>query len=248
VKSDAVPGGPLVLALEQGAIEAEVTPVARGEAFAVDVGDLRVAVHGTHLRVARAGTRVVVDLTEGVVSIGAPPKSGSTYGALVTAPAHVELDLGEGERSLKVDHTPSAVRPASAVRDFAPSGPRVASLPAASPVDAPARTPLAHPPTVLKKEDHKSDTTPAPQVDPHPEQTIVAAVKACERESKPLPTGVTVTVTSTLQLKVGDDGIPESARFDPPLPPEVQTCAAATIYRVRFDKPGSVQIPFELQK
>ena len=47
--------GALVLALDEGAVEAQVVPVPSGEAFAVDVGSSRVAVHGTHLRVARAG-------------------------------------------------------------------------------------------------------------------------------------------------------------------------------------------------
>jgi hypothetical protein len=44
--------GALILALERGAVEAQVTPVPAGEAFAVDVEGSRVAVHGTHLRVA----------------------------------------------------------------------------------------------------------------------------------------------------------------------------------------------------
>src|SRR5439155_1470159 len=83
-------GESLVLALDDGAIEAQVTPVPSGEAFAVDIASgtslVRVAVHGTHLRVSRSGSRVVVDLTEGVVSIGVPPRTGSTYGTLVTAP------------------------------------------------------------------------------------------------------------------------------------------------------------------
>jgi len=77
--------GALVLALAAGAVEAQVVPVASGEALAVDVGSSRVAVHGTHLRVARAGERVVVDLNEGVVSLGAAPRVGSTLGVLVAA-------------------------------------------------------------------------------------------------------------------------------------------------------------------
>src|SRR5258708_4662206 len=83
---------------------------ATGEAFAVDVVNpdgtsSRIAVHGTHLRVARDGDHVVVDLSEGVVSIGAPARVGSTYGELVTAPAHAELTAGVSA-SLRVDHTP----------------------------------------------------------------------------------------------------------------------------------------------
>ncbi|HEY2735059.1 MAG TPA: hypothetical protein VGI70_13780, partial [Polyangiales bacterium] len=98
-------GAPLVLDLQSGAVEAQVTPVAQGEAFAVDLRApagsahefVRVAVHGTHLRVARSasGDHAMIDLSEGVVSIGFPPKSGSTYGTLVTAPAHVEIDVAK---------------------------------------------------------------------------------------------------------------------------------------------------------
>lgn len=110
---------PLVLALGTGAVEAQVTPVPNGEAFAIDVNAVRVAVHGTHLRVARgAGDHVVVDLTEGVVSIGIAPRVGSTTGTLVTAPAHIELDAHPGvsdeelAASVRVDRSPSAIRAA----------------------------------------------------------------------------------------------------------------------------------------
>ena len=89
--------GALVLALEEGAVEAQVVPVPNGEAFAVDVGASRVAVHGTHLRVARAGGHVVVDLNEGVVSLGEAPRMGSTLGTLITAPAHAEFTTDEPE-------------------------------------------------------------------------------------------------------------------------------------------------------
>src|SRR5262249_16961537 len=108
-------GEPFVLGLEHGSIEAQVAPVPVGEAFAVDVetehGLGRVAVHGTHLRVTRAGNRVSVDLTEGVVAIGVPPRTGVTTGTVVTAPAHVELDATD-LRTLEVDHSPAAVRSA----------------------------------------------------------------------------------------------------------------------------------------
>src|SRR5207237_528524 len=107
-------GESLVLGLEEGAIEAQVTPVPTGEAFAVDIAAgsslVRVAVHGTHLRVARNGSHVVVDLTEGVVSIGAPPRTGSTYGTLVTAPSHVEFDAADLDHTLRIEHAPAAVR------------------------------------------------------------------------------------------------------------------------------------------
>ena len=115
--------GGLVLALEAGAVEAQVVPVATGEAFAVDVGPARVAVHGTHLRVSRAGERVTVDLNEGVVSVGMAPRRGSTLGTLVTAPAHVEFVASDAEGTLQVSHDPAAVRPPVALGATAQAGP-----------------------------------------------------------------------------------------------------------------------------
>jgi hypothetical protein len=37
-----------------------------------------------------------------------------------------------------------------------------------------------------------------------------------------------------------------TARFEPPLAPEVQQCAAKTIYRVRFSTPGAVRIALDM--
>ncbi|HEY6458847.1 MAG TPA: FecR domain-containing protein, partial [Polyangiaceae bacterium] len=104
--------GALVLALDEGAVEAQVVPVPNGEAFAVDVGGSRVAVHGTHLRVARSAGHVVVDLNEGVVSLGSAPRVGSTLGALITAPAHAEFAADAAEATLTVTHDRGSVRPA----------------------------------------------------------------------------------------------------------------------------------------
>ncbi|MBX3225357.1 MAG: hypothetical protein KF795_32935 [Labilithrix sp.] len=126
-------GESLVLGLEHGVIEADVVPVPAGEAFAVDIATerslVRVAVHGTHLRVARAGDRVVVDLTEGVISIGTPPRNGVTYGTTVTAPAHVELDATDLS-TLRIEHAPAAVRAPVPLRGHESAGPgRVVAAP-----------------------------------------------------------------------------------------------------------------------
>ncbi|MDP9002748.1 MAG: hypothetical protein M3O46_21885, partial [Myxococcota bacterium] len=107
--------GALVVALAYGAVEAQVVPVASGEALAVDVGPSRVAIHGTHLRVARMGQLVVTDLNEGVVSLGAAPRVGSTLGAVVAAPAHVEFMAANAQGTLRVTHDPAEVRAPIAV-------------------------------------------------------------------------------------------------------------------------------------
>ncbi len=129
-------GGPLVLALERGALEAQVAHVELGEAFAVDIDSARVAVHGTHLRVERVGEKVIVDLTDGVISVGPAPLRGSTYGSLVTAPAHVEFLVSDPRGTLHVEHTAGFVRAATLLPIEDDEAPVAASL--VAPVAPPA--------------------------------------------------------------------------------------------------------------
>jgi hypothetical protein len=232
-------GAPVVLALSRGALEAEVAPVASGEAFAVDVEGVRVAVHGTHLRVARLGDQVVVDLSEGVVSIGVPPKIGSTYGALVMAPAHIEFQAGSLGTSLKVDHLAAAVRepidlrasdegaPASAPAPSAPSAPRDAPV-------APVRAHVAAP--------HSPAHAAQAIGNPRAEEDIVAAVHACAA-AQPRSSEVAVTVSSTISIKLREDGSVQLAHFDPPLAPEIQACVSRTVFATRFIDAADRKIP-----
>jgi hypothetical protein len=237
--------GTLVLALEQGSVEAQVLPVATGEAFAVDVPGAdgaitRVAVHGTHLRVSRVQTgaqvRLVVDLSEGVVSIGAPPRAGSTYGALVTAPAHVELDTADAS-SLVVSHKAEDVR---LPVDLAAASAPIALAPAAPASPAPQVAPHAPTPPAVRP----VASAPRPSVaDPNAEATVSAAVKACmSGRTAPADGQVTVTVSSSLEIRLNEDGAVDLARFNPPLPPDVQLCAANAIYKTRFPRTGTVTI------
>ena len=252
-------GEALVIGLDDGAIEAQVTPVPSGEAFAVDVATekslVRIAVHGTHLRVSRTGSHVVVDLTEGVVSIGAPPRTGSTYGTLVTAPSHVEFDAANLEGTLKIDHSPESVRTAvPLVSHDAPVSAR-SDVPA-----APVRTPAAPvaPATVPRpaaagpvRAPDPSHAEPVAKANPgksalSPREAIALAVRDCAAARR-RPENVRVTVTSSLRLKIAAGGDVETAQFDPPLLPEIQTCAAAAIYKAKIEESagGSVTIPID---
>ena len=232
--------GALVLALAVGAVEAQVTPVPNGEAFALDVGPTRVAVHGTHLRVARAGEHVTVDLSEGVVSIGAPPRVGSTYGTLVSAPAHIEFDASSVEQTLRVVRDAAAVRPPISLT---PASAALASQGATPPADHASLAPhhSAPPPS------HAAEPAPhpAPAVADDPASTVTAAVRACAGKHVN-PADVRVTVSSKLSMQVGDDGYVHAARFDPPLAPAAQDCAARVIYKTRFPQAGPVEIPIEI--
>jgi hypothetical protein len=247
----------LVLGLDDGAIEAQVTPVASGEAFAVDIASggklVRVAVHGTHLRVVRHGKRVTVDLTEGVISIGVPPRTGTTIGTLVSAPAHVELDAEDLDRSIKVDHSPAAVRaaiplavtPALAAHEPSPPAPKndtpagVVTKPAAI-TQAPAKPEPARAAAEPQKPAAPAIAAPLP-----PREEIARAVRTCAAGKKHSD-GVKYTVTSTLTLKLAASGEVQTAQFSPPLTPDVQACAAEAIYKTRFDnESGLVTVPIE---
>lgn len=256
-------GESLILGLEEGAIEAQVTPVPSGEAFAVDVASgtslVRVAVHGTHLRVSRKGSRVVVDLTEGVVSIGVPPRTGTTYGTLVTAPSHVEFDATDLDHTLKIDHAPAAVRaPVSLVHHEGPVAAARAAEPPAPVVDTPAPVAPSTVPRPLAAAHPIDSARPEPaagnrngQADPTtstrpPREAIAAAVRSCAA-ARSRPENVRVTVTSSLKLKISAGGEVETAQFDPPLLPEIQTCAATEIYKAKIVESagGIVTVPIE---
>ena len=243
--------GGMVLALERGTVEAQVVPVASGEAFAVDVGTSRVAVHGTHLRVERAGERVIVDLNEGVVTVGEAPRVGSLLGALVTAPAHAEFSAHDALDTLTVTHAVSAVRSpmvlegpprarADAVTPIEPASPKVegaGGLHPQLPGTALAVRPEAHP---------QNGGAQALVPDPNAEATVAAAVRACMAE-RPRPENVTIEVSTSLHLDLNDDGTVHAARFDPPVAPDVNACAAPSIYRTRFQHPGAATIRIDFQ-
>lgn len=254
--------GRLVLALDVGAVEAQVAHVDSGEAFAVDVGRSRVAVHGTHLRVARHGDAVTVDLSEGVVLVGETPRVGSTVGALVTAPAHAEFGASAAEQTLTVSHDPANVRtpmslgpngPIAVASPLAPPAPLApppvaAPLPPSEPHAAPAAVPPPH-------GDRRAavaalplaPAAAAPSADPNAEATVADAVRTCLAACTRHVAGVSVIVSTTLHLDLGDDGAVRAAKFDPPVAADVNACAAPSIYKTRFTHGGAVVIPVDLK-
>ncbi len=250
-----VPGGETtVLALEDGAVEANVVPVATGEAFAVDVGVSRVAAHGTHLRVARDGDHVTVDLNDGIISLGRAPRSGEVAGLVVAAPAHAEFVVAASPDTVVVTHAAAAVRspvsvipgalrgsmavpvtPTLAEPDSVdPSSPPAYSVSARpGPTRPPARAvpPRSAPPT-------ESFATPA---------ALAIAIRNCLKE-EPHADNVTVAFESTLYLQMGEDGSVRSARFEPPVAPDVNACAAPLIYSARFGGGGAVAVPIDFKE
>ncbi len=56
------------------------------------------------------------------------------------------------------------------------------------------------------------------------------------------PQDVTVEVKTKLHLELDADGNVRSARFEPPVPPDVNACAAPAIYHARFTHGGSADV------
>jgi hypothetical protein len=75
---------------------------------------------------------------------------------------------------------------------------------------------------------------------------VEAAVLTCMGK-RPRDENVTVFVHTTLYLDIGDDGSVRSARFDPPVAPEVNDCASSAIYRSHFPRDTAVAIPVEFR-
>jgi hypothetical protein len=247
--------GTLIVAVDKGAVEAQVTPVPSGEAFAVDVAAAdgrvtRVAVHGTHLRVARVESagkiKVVVDLNEGVVSIGTPPRTGSTYGTLVTAPAHVELDAQDPSGTIVVSHAQKDVRAAVDLAAAIVASSAVAQLPAQAAPNAPAPTAPAPVAAPVAPRPVAHPAPPEPAVDPNAPDTIAKGVRQCmASHAPPADAQVRVSVSTALELHMNDRGFPDFARFDPPLPKDVQDCASGVIYKTRFASGGTTKIQLD---
>jgi hypothetical protein len=241
--------GALVLALDQGAIEAQVVPIPSGEAFAVDIARSRVAVHGTHLRVARVGDRVAVDLSEGVVSVGEAPRVGSVLGALVTAPAHAEFAAADTLGTLTVVHAPASVRSPVVLLPSAPS--HAAAAARAEPVPPKPEPNASHASMATGGVTHPEIRAPSgpPQQtlpDPNAEATIAAVVRGCMAE-RPRVENVTIVVSTTLRLELSDEGAVRAARFDPPVAPDVNGCAAQAIYKAHFTHGGAATIQIDFQ-
>lgn len=114
LRSGARSGVGMVVSLERGALRAEVEPRDADEglveAFAVEAGGTRVAVHGTVFSVARGDEKLVVDVERGVVAVGPAGHRGVTAGYSLVGPARASfsLDGGATARFLPSDGKPLA--------------------------------------------------------------------------------------------------------------------------------------------
>jgi hypothetical protein len=241
--------------LERGSIRAEVTPrdPAEGliEAFAVEVENTRVAVHGTAFSVARSGERVIVDVEHGSVAVGPRGHIGVTTGHLLVGPKRAAFSLDGGRSALLLPGV-AEERPKLAAAAVKTEGPHEdPAITAAAPAVArearavgPVHAPLTRPP---------APEPPAPAAPAAPAPLTAASVRArlaqCfEKVYGSSPSSVEVSVSSTLHIVRNSDGTVQSARFDPPLKPEFQVCAGGAISGRFEEGAGSLDIPITLKR
>jgi hypothetical protein len=168
----------------------------------------------------------------------------------------VEFALSNAAGTLSVNHDPAAVRTrgswtsAESAELVAPFGARSVERPEglgdARPTAASRPAPLALVTPGASAVSASSASMVAPAPPPPPEDAVTAAVRACMLE-RPRADNVTVLFRTILELEVSDEGVVQSARFNPPVLPDVNECAAPAIYRAHFARAGAVSIPIEFK-
>lgn len=220
----AVRGRYLTIHLDSGSLSAEVVPSKRLENFAVEVGQTRIAVHGTRFVVQKVGDRARVVLTRGVVAVGSAKARGHTQGWLMTAPATGTFSL-DGARTGQVDQgTKAETR----------SAPTALPHPAPSVLETQAGRRTAAPKTARNAPAGAlPEAPPSADLDRGATQ-VVDVVRSCFAQKTESSAGLRTTAHPTLSIQVAPDGRITTLRFSPPLAPPVQRCSATAMSSVHF--------------
>ncbi|HWA75792.1 MAG TPA: FecR domain-containing protein [Polyangiaceae bacterium] len=209
-------GDVLRVRLIAGALRADVVPSPQPERFVVEAAGTRVAVHGTVFRVQLQGERTLVDVEQGVVSVG-PRERPTQVTAMLRAPAHGEFTLEGGTVS-----TVGAPRVASQrLRVVRPvQAPGVASAEPATPDAAAPEASAIHSLTIGEVEAGVA--------------TAVDAINGCFKQHTEGSHNVHVSAETELTLDVSEAGVVTDVSFTPPLSPLVQSCAKREALSVHF--------------
>jgi len=199
----------VVIQLQAGTLYAQVVPSAAPESFVVEVGGLRVAVHGTAFSVTREGDDALVRVTEGVVSVG---KLGQVPTTVLRAPASARFAATGARAGVHRQRRGNV----SVVEPEAP--PAAAS--ALQSDDASTDRPLPNEPTFESVELGLAVTE--------------AGLRDCLREHAAHAGSVKLSLHTRVTLKVDADGSLAEHRFVPPLAPALQSCVDRRFHDVRF--------------
>jgi hypothetical protein len=229
-------GALLTIALDSGAVNVRVVPHAGGEPFAVEVDRTRVAAHGTRFRVERVADGVHVDVSEGVVAVGATTDRGHTHGFTLPAPSRGAFGLdgatgtvwsASGAASVG-DHLFAARTPPKQGPTHAPSTARRPSPSSVSPTASTAQAPpIASAPRTLER------VPTIAEIDDGLQAFQSAANQCFARHAGP-STGVRVTVGVTALIDIAPSGRVDSVEFIPPLAPDDQSCVEDRLQSVTF--------------
>jgi hypothetical protein len=253
----------VTIALAEGSVHAEVEPRPDGEAFAVEVGRTRIAVHGTSFTVTREGDRAIVEVAHGSVAVGPAGHPGSTQGWLLVGPdqASFSLDGARDAQWLTAPASPFAMDRAS---EPARGSDRAAFL-AASDADRAARQPSSaqaargvHRVSAVQPKEDIAPTenvrAPAPknaaELDAEGMEAILRDVEACyDRQVSSF--GVSFSIKSSLTLSILPNGAIREGLFAPPLSPTLMNCARDSIMSKRFApgaSPREIRVPVNLSR
>ncbi len=208
-------GERIVVRLERGSVLSEVVPNPKPETFVIEAAGTRVAVHGTVFRVQLEGERVIVQVREGTVAVG---PIGAVPAFFLKAPAHG--DFAADGRSGSIDGRPlgeSAERNREPLK-LNPSRPLAAASGNVAPVPSDLELPVE--PSISDIETGIA--------------RIVDATSDCFSRNTKSTEGVQITVRTALSLQINGAGGVSDVDFQPPLSPDVEECAAASISQVAF--------------
>lgn len=253
---------PHVVELVEGSLFAEVVPRHSAdeivESFVVEVGGMRVAVHGTVFSVIRVGEMVNVEVTRGTVTVGPSSYRGATTGHLLVSPARATFDADTGAFVKRLPHTlPDSAVAASDVREPQRHEPRPTVDRGAPGGDdtAPDQPAVEGPkpqPTALRPTSSTSAGEPEPPLAPEPVEptelpklTVNQArglVVGClsGKTKRDEGTDTLVTISSQVTAVLAADGSVDAVRFSPPLRPDLQSRCGGVLFGQKIDAGGSV--------
>jgi hypothetical protein len=259
---------PHVVRLEQGRLDAEVVPRHDSdqllEAFVVEAGATRVAVHGTVFSVERRADIVDVEVTRGSVTVGPAHHRGVTTGHLMVSPRRASFRAGkvvrgdDGDEPLAMADEPEAsgtpatepARPGALTAEAdEPSTPdEVAKGPETSPGTTPA-PPNGDANTDTEQDDAEADETSDDASAPLTVAAAAGRVVGCLASAAPegAASGTKVTVSSQVTAVLSPEGEVVSVQFVPPLRPDLQQRCAGVLFGQRIEGTGKVSFPIQLK-
>ncbi|MFC1641236.1 FecR family protein [Myxococcota bacterium] len=240
-------GRTLSLALQAGALEAEVKPGAEAESFVVEVGQTRVAVRGTIFGVEHAGRYVQVAVRQGTVFVGPVSPGDRTEGFVLSAPASGVFSL-DGARSGRLGvgrglvPQPSTEIPSPNTGRIAPELVGTRGPPMSMPSDltlSSQKGPPACVPVSAGVEESRPISVPEEQpsaavgAEHLASRLVVAAVARCFSSHTPTRGDLLVTATFELSTTFSADGSITGIQFDPSLPQTVEACSRQAVTDIR---------------